>query len=234
MQLSTLCKQQQKRTALVARASPGAKYEVLQRRTHQRRTAGENQWVDPLPGITMQIADLITLLETILEPLGGRLGPGIHYEQPALEIERMLARKVRLDWVPWLGNSQSLTIVAHQPADITFTDVGLRELWGRLALIASVQAPLRKGPSIALTAVILANDLLQPDDTQVLERTLLPVARQRTIPLGIFWVDLKQGAFAYALRRGPAGLFPEAERIADEFSRKFRQFARQLDTDGVL
>ncbi len=182
----------------------------------------------------MQIAELLELIEQTLDPLGVRTSQGIEFEQPPLVVEQIVTRQVRTNWVPWLGSAHSLTMVVQQPADLAFTEAGLRSLWERLALVASIQAPIRKGPSIALTVVILCNDRLEPDETDILERTLLPVARQRTIPLGLFKVNLEQGVFAYAIRRGPAGLFPEPELLADKLSASFRQFARPLDTNAVL
>jgi hypothetical protein len=182
----------------------------------------------------MQLEELKTIVRTILEPLGGRTEGAIAYERPELVVEWSQARAVRLSRIPWLGCAQSLVLLVRDPADLPFGEPGLRSLWGRLSDVAAARLPMRAGPTIALTAVVLAADPLRPEDTAVLERTLRPVPRQRVVPLGIFRVDLERQAFAYALRRGPQGLFLEPELLAEALSRSLRQFVRPIAGEGIL
>jgi len=173
-------------------------------------------------------------VDSTLRPLGGRKSEGLAFEQPPLVIEQAHWRQVRTSWLPWLGLTQSITLVVQQPSDLPFHESGMRQFWERLSLVASAQATLRKGPGIALTAIQLTSDRLEPNDSAMLERTLQPVARQRAIPLGVFRVNLQQGIFSYAIRRGPGGLFPEPELLADEFCKHLGQFVPLLDTNAVL
>ena len=87
-----------------------------------------------------------------------------------------------------------------------------------------------RGLAIGLSIVVLTPEPIAPGDDETLGRVLSASYRRlRTVPFGLFRVNLGQEAVSFALAAGPDALFPEAERLADAFSAHFRRFVPFLE-----
>lgn len=84
---------------------------------------------------------------------------------------------------------------------------------------------------IGLTTVIITTDLISPQDEQFLPLALPSPARSRIVPMGLFRVNLKQEAFAFAIGPSPQDLFPEAITLADGLSRVLGRFLPPLELE---
>ena len=82
---------------------------------------------------------------------------------------------------------------------------------------------------LGLTAVVATPEPIGADEEAILAKTLGPVARTRAVPLGVFRINLGQEAVSFALRRGPEGVFPEPDALADAFVTRLRRFLTILD-----
>jgi hypothetical protein len=177
--------------------------------------------------------DLYAILDPVLRPMGSAAGAGEEYREPPLDVRRYYARPVRLSRLPVLGRALSVVAVVRQPVDLSLAGDGYRTLLRRTAMAAGGRyPPLRRGLSIGLTAVVLTPEPIGPEDDAALRRALGPLARTRAVPLGLFRLNLGQEALSLALARGPDGLFPEPEALADSLTGRFRRFVPLLGEGG--
>ena len=176
--------------------------------------------------------DLFSLMDAVLHPLGAASEAGDESREPPLDVLGYYARPVRASMIPILGRGLSVVAVCRQPVDVGFARDGYRALVERLALVVNTRfPPVKKGRGVLLgmTAVVATPEPIGPDEDAALERVLGPVPRTRAVPLGVFRVNLGQEAVSFALRRGPADLFPEPEALADALSVRLRRFVPLLD-----
>jgi hypothetical protein len=168
---------------------------------------------------------LFDLIDAAVLPLGARPEPGDDLGTPPLEVLRYYRRKVRLSWIPLLGQSQSVLAVVRQPRDIAFSQSGYAMLLLRLAGAASGRFPPWKGLSLGLTTLVITPEPLAPGQDEVIARVLeTSLRRFRTVALGLLRVNLGQEAITFALRGVPGGLFPEPAALADGLSEHLRRF----------
>jgi hypothetical protein len=173
--------------------------------------------------------DLFDLIHPVLRPLGSATAEGEAFRDPPLEVLRLYHRPVRLHWLPLVGRAQSVVAVARQPADLGFSTEGSRQLLRRLAMAVNGRFPPWTGLVVGLTAVILTPEPIRPGDDAILQTALAGMPRLRTVPLGVLRLNLGQEAMACALTRGPDGLFPEPEALADALSERLRRFVPKLE-----
>lgn len=177
--------------------------------------------------------DLFELLDSVLLPLKATVEPGDDSQDPPFEVLRYYVRPVRVSAVPILGRGLSVVAVCRQPLDLGIGGEGYRRLMERLALVVNTRfPPIRKGRglTLGLTAVVTTPEPIGPEDDNALARTLDPVPRVRAVPLGIIRVNLGQEAVSFSMRRGPEGVFPEPERVADALAARLRRFVPFLET----
>jgi hypothetical protein len=171
--------------------------------------------------------DLFALMDSVLHPLGATSAPGDGSRTPPLDVLAYYARAIRLSPIPILGRGLSIVAVCRQPIDVGISKNGYRSLIERLAIVVNTRFPpvLRgRGLTLGLTAVVITPEPVQPDDDAALSQALDPVRRTRAVPLGVFRINLGQEALSFSLKRGPEGLFPEPELLADAFATKLRRF----------
>lgn len=173
--------------------------------------------------------DLLALAESALRPLALTWRDGFELIRPEpLTILRLASRPVRLHWLPYLGRARGVTLIARQPTDVDVAREGDALLLRRLALAAEHVTPLRVAPSVVFTAVVLSPRPVDPDDEARIATALAAHRTGRAVPLGLFRVNPGQEAVAFALRRGPAGLFPEPDALADACCERLRRFVATL------
>ena len=176
--------------------------------------------------------DLFELMDSILHPLGAASEDGDESRVPPLDVLGYYARSVRVSAIPILGRGLSVVAVCRQPVDVGLAGDGYRRLIERLALVVNTRfPPIRKGRglTLGLTVVVTTPEPIGPDEDAALAKVLDPVARTRAVPLGVFRLNLGQEAVSFALKRGPADLFPEPNALADAFSTKFRRFVPLME-----
>ena len=167
---------------------------------------------------------LLELVGSALKPLGARAEGGEEYRSPALDVLGYFSRRVKLSWVPVLGRGLSVAMVVRQPVDLSLGGDGARMLVERLTMALNARYPPVRGLSIGLTGVVLGPEPIGPEDDEGLRKAIEAPARSRVVPLGLFRLNLGQEAMAMALARGPDGLFPEPEVLADALTPHFRRF----------
>ena len=171
----------------------------------------------------MEVDELLELLGSALEPLGGEPAEGDESSRPPLEVLTYRARRVRFNRIPFLGRGLSVVTVARWPSDLD-AGSGDIELLRRLAMAANELYPPIRGLAIGLTAVVLTPDPIGPDDDERLAKALASAPRSRVVPIGLFLLNLDQEAMAMALAGTPEGLYPEPAAIADVLTPKLRRF----------
>ncbi len=178
--------------------------------------------------------ELLALVEGTLAPLGFQTEDGEDFRDPPLDILRYYRRPVRLHWLPLLGQAQAVVAVARQPVDVAGTEAGQRNLLARLADAANSRFPPGWGlgfGSVALTAVILTPEPIKLEDDAILGAGLRATLRSRVVPLAMVRLNLGQEAMAFQLAGGPAGLFPEPEKLVDALTPRFRRFVPTFEWD---
>jgi hypothetical protein len=172
----------------------------------------------------------IELVDPLLLEGGAAFEVGEEFRQPPLDVLRYYRRGLRLGWMPFFGNAQSVVSIARQPVDTDGSPAGYSQLLYRLAMAASGRFPPWKGPVIGLTAVLLTPEPIAPGDDEMLRELLaVKLRRMRVVPFGCFRVNLGQEAMAMAVSSGPDGLFTEPMRLADLLCERFRRFVPLLD-----
>jgi hypothetical protein len=87
-----------------------------------------------------------------------------------------------------------------------------------------------RGLAIGLTVVVLTPEPIAPGDDETLGRVLSGgYQRLRTVPFGLFRLNLGQEAASFALTTSVDALFPESEKLADAVSEHFRRFVPFLE-----
>lgn len=172
--------------------------------------------------------DFRALLDSVLGPLGCVLGPGVETKRPALTVLGFYERSVRVNWVPLLGRTLSLVAVARQPVDLGGDRAGHAALLDRVIATINGRYPPWKGASVALSTIVLTPEPIQPETDEVTRLALEAPRRGRCLLLGLFRINLGQRALSFALRTGPAGLFPEPTALADGLSGAFGRFVPPL------
>ncbi len=181
---------------------------------------------------TMIQDDLFEILDATLPPLGAVEDIGEEFRDPPLDVLRYHHRKVRLSRFPILGRGLSVIAVVRQPVDLPFTREGFPRLLRRVSLAVNARFPpivRGHGLSIGLTSVILTPEPIQPTDDDLLAEALKSPAHVRTVPIGLFRLNLGQEAMAMSLTRGPQGVFPEPEALAEALTRSFQRFVPPID-----
>ena len=166
-------------------------------------------------------------LDSSMRDLGCVFEPGNEQQSPPLEVLGYYVRRVRLSWLPILGQGLGVVAVCRMPSDLSGSVAAYRPLISRISeLVNSRFPPIRKGRGITLglTTIVLTDDTISTDEDSRLAHVLEPVLRTRVVPLAIFVVNIEQDTFASSLKRGPEGLFPEPEAIADNLASKFRRY----------
>ncbi len=168
---------------------------------------------------------LIERVEPVLHELGSVREPGESFASPALDVLGYYPRSVRLSRIPFLGRALGLVMVARQPVDIEGTLEGYQRLLTRMAMAANGRYPPRTGWVLGLSAVVLTPEPIQPEDDAMLARALdVRLRRMRSVPFGLFRINLGQEAMAMAIRESPGGLFPEPARLGDLLCEQFRRY----------
>jgi hypothetical protein len=170
------------------------------------------------------------LLDSVLVAGGSVLEPGEEFRTPALDVLRYYSRQVRLGWLPIVGKAQSVVMVVRQPVDVAFSEAGYVQLMTRAAMAASARFSPWRGLAIGLSIVVLTPEPIAPGDDETLGKVLgASYRRLRTVPFGLFRLNLGQEAASFALATSADSLFPEAERLADSVSEHFRRFVPFLE-----
>ncbi len=179
--------------------------------------------------------DLFELMDSVLHPLGSASEAGDEVRGPDLDVLGYYARPIRLSALPIVGRGLSVVALCRQPIDIGLAGNGYRGLIERLARVVNTRfPPVRRGRGLMLgmTIVVATPEPIGVDEEAILAKTLGPVARTRAVPLGVFRINLGQEAVSLALLRGPEGLFPEPDALADAFSTRLRRFLPILELGG--
>jgi len=170
------------------------------------------------------------LLDSVLIAEGCELEPGEEFRKPALDVLRYYRRPVHMNWVPVVGKAQGVTAVVRQPVDVEFSEAGYTRLMNRVAMAASSRFSPWSGLAIGLNVVVLTPEPIAPGDDETLGRVLSGgYQRLRTVPFGLFRLNLGQEAASFALATSVDALFPEAEKLADAVSEHFRRFVPFLE-----
>lgn len=172
----------------------------------------------------MPSEELLELIENALAPLGVAPEQGEVFRSPELAVLEYFTRPVLLNRVPLLGRALSVTAVVDQPPDVGSGAEGYRALLARVARASSSRFSPLRGLSVGLGTVIVTTDEITPEDDQDLQSALENLPRFRSVLLGAFRVNLAQQALSLALVRGPDGLFPEPELLAEALTPRFRRF----------
>lgn len=168
---------------------------------------------------------LIELIEPVLRELGSVREPGESFATPPMDVLAFYPRRVRLSRLPILGRALGLSMVARQPVDVEGTADGYRRLLTRMAMAANGRFPPRQGLVLGLSAVVLTPEPIAPGDDAMLGQVLdVKLRRMRSVPFGLFRINLGQEAMAMAIRESPGGLFPESGRLADALCPHFRRY----------
>ena len=176
--------------------------------------------------------DLFELLDSVLKPLGSAVEDGDESRVPPLEILRYYVRPVRVSAVPIVGRGLSVVAVARQPIDVAKGQGGYRSLVERLSMAVNSRfPPIRQGRGLilGLSAVIATPEPIEAGDDAILAKVLGPVPRSRAVPMGLFVANLGQEALALSLHRGPVGVFPEGDALADAMSGRLRRFVPLME-----
>ncbi len=176
-------------------------------------------------------SDLLELIDSVMGPLGASEEDGEEFRSPPLDVLKYYRRPVKVGVLPIVGRALGIVAVVRQPVDVTIAGGGYRELVRRVAMAAHGRFPPVKrgaGLSLGLTVVVATPEPITPEDDDLLKVVLEAPGRMRAVPLGLLRVNLGQEACAFALRPGPAGLFPEPEALADAFAEKLRRFAKNV------
>lgn len=173
-----------------------------------------------------------SLVSPILREGGSVACEGEEFREPALDVLRYDYRPVRLNLLPWIGRAASVVITVRQPIDVEFTVEGYVRLRRRMAgAVHGRFPPFSKGSGLAigLTAIILTPEPIGAQDDGILDAALKTTIRGRVLPLGLIRVNLGQEALAFALARGPGGLFPDPEKLVDGLIPHLRRYVPLLE-----
>lgn len=184
----------------------------------------------------MLLDELDDLVDATLTPLGAAREEGEEFAVPPLEVRGYFRRAVRLHWMPAVGRALAIVAVVHAPPDLGSSTEDSRALLDRLGrAVNSRFPPLTRGNglSIGLTAVVVTPEPIRPDDESRLDATLARrKAAGRSIPLGMFRVNLGQEALAYSLAAGPDDLFREPAALAEALSNRLGRFLPPVTDAG--
>ena len=173
---------------------------------------------------------LIELIEPLLQQLGAAFQEGEEFRQPPLDVLRYSRRPVRIGRVPVLGRAQSVVLIARQPVDIDGSRPSYQHLLTRLAMAANGRFPPWKGLTIGLNAVILTPEPIVSGDDEMLREVLgIKLRKMRTVPLGLYRINLGQEAMALAMHSDPSGAFTEGGILAELLCERFRRFVPLLE-----
>jgi hypothetical protein len=168
---------------------------------------------------------LIELIEPILRELGSVQEAGESFREPPLDVIGYYPRRVRMNWLPFLGQALGVVMIARQPVDIEGTAIGYQRLLTRLAMAANGRFQPWQGVVIGLTALILTPEPIAPGDDAMLRQALdVKLRRMRVVPFGVMRINLGQEALALAINSSPDGLFPEPGRLADFLCEHLRRY----------
>jgi hypothetical protein len=175
--------------------------------------------------------DFIDLIEPLLLKAGSSFQGGEQFRQPPLDILRYYQRAVQIGRIPLFGQAQSVVLVARQPVDIEGSQASYGQLLTRLAMAVNGRFPPWKGPTIGLNAVVLTPEPIVPGDDDMLRAALgIKLRRMRTVPLGLYRINLGQEALALAMHTDPSGAFTEGGLLAELLCERFRRFVPLLET----
>lgn len=184
----------------------------------------------------MLLDDLDDLLDAALSPLGARREDGEDFTVPPLQVRCYFRRAVRLHWLPAVGRALAIVAVVHAPDDLGSSAEDSRALLDRVGRAVNSRFPPLthgNGLSIGLTAVVVTPEPIGPDDETRLDATLSRRrAAGRSIPLGIFRINLGQEALAYSVSEGPDGLFREPAALAEALSNRLGRFLPPMTDAG--
>ena len=177
---------------------------------------------------------VLELIAKAVEPLGCVEEAGEEFRDPPLEILVYHSRPVRLHWLPWFGRASSVVVVAREPRELTIDVKGFSDWIRRVSAAANARfAPWRSGPTVGLTIVSIARAPIVPGEDELLAQALAKkVPKSRVVPLGLLRVELEREALSFSLVRGPAGLFPEPDTLADALNARLKRFVSNIDLDG--
>lgn len=173
--------------------------------------------------------DLFAELESSLSGIALTWNEGMEFESPALSVLRVGTRATRLSWMPWIGRSMSVVLVARQPLDLGLS--ATRTLVDRLCLVAEHLCPRRRAFSVIVTAAVITPEPIGDQDESQLEQALRVAGARRSFPIGLFRINLGQEAFAFSLRKTPSNLFPEPMLLADALSTRLKRYVPPFQTD---
>jgi hypothetical protein len=169
--------------------------------------------------------DFIDLVEPLLQKAGSSFQGGEAFRQPPLDILRYYRRAVQIGRIPLLGQAQSVVVVARQPVDIDGSQASYGRLLTRLAMAVNGRFPPWKGLTIGLNAVVLTPEPIVHGDDEMLSKVLgIKLRRMRTVPLGLYRINLGQEAMALAMHTDPGGGFSEGGLLAELLCERFRRF----------
>lgn len=180
----------------------------------------------------MIVEELIDLIDPALAAVGFRDDEGEEFAQPPLDVVRYYHREVKVHWLPGIGRSRGVVAVVRQPVDLAGTEAGYRALMQRLSRAVGGRFPPGRKfgwGGIGLTAIVATPEPIGAEDDAFLVRSLTRPPRSRALPMGIIRVNLGQEAMAFQVTQGPDDLFPEAVRLADVMSTRFRRFVPLFD-----
>ena len=157
---------------------------------------------------------------------------GEEFAAPSLRVLRYYRRSVRLGWLPVVDRALGLVAVVREPADLPFSERSCRVLLERLSRAVNTRFPplwKRSGLAVGLTVVVLTPEPIRPEEDAVLAGGLARPARSRCVPLGLFRVNIEQGAVAWGLASAPGDLFPEPLAIAEALGETLCRFVPLID-----
>jgi hypothetical protein len=176
--------------------------------------------------------EFVATLDDLLGKAGSHIEEGEEFREPVLDVLRYYTRAAKVGRLPVVDRVLSVVAVVYQPRDVGLSSGGYTRLLDRLAKAAHGRfPPWPRGHalSIALTAVVLTPEPIGPDEDPKLGELLTKWHRSRVVPLGMFRVNLGQGAMSLALAGGLEGRFPEPGLLADDLTARFGRFLPRIE-----
>lgn len=178
----------------------------------------------------MSLDLLLEMLDVLLRRDACVRSAGDEYQDPPLEVAAYYPKSVRLHWLPWVGRGLSLTAVVRRLAPCPFDPDACTGLIRQVDSAARRRFPAwRYGPALGLTLMEVTDQPIEPGDDSVLQKVLERPVRTRSVPLGLFRLNLEQEAMAFALRNVAGDEFAQPKVVAEALSERFRRYVSLLN-----
>jgi hypothetical protein len=173
---------------------------------------------------------LIELIEPLLTQAGSSFQGGEEFRDPPLDVLRYYRRSVRTGPIPFIGQAQSVVLLARQPVDIEGSRPSYERFLTRLAMAVNGRFPPWRGLTIGLNALVLTPEPIAPGDDDMLRAVLgLKLRRMRVVSFGLYRINLGQEAMALAMHTDPTTAFTEGGQLAELLCERFRRFVPLIE-----